>query len=69
MKLFTKQNQVHRFGKQIYGYQRGNAAGRDGLGVWDWHMYTEEWLVSGDLLNSTRNSTQYSVDNLYGKRI
>ena len=35
MKLFIKQKQTHRFRKQIYGYQRGNVAGRDKLGAWD----------------------------------
>ena len=25
--LFTKQKQTHRFQKQTYGYQRGNAGG------------------------------------------
>ena len=38
--------------------------GRDGLGVWDWHVHTlryTERLPNGDLLCSTGNSTQYSV--------
>ena len=36
MHLFMKQKQTHRHKKQIYGYQRGKAGERDGLGVWDW---------------------------------
>ena len=36
--LFTKQRQTQRFQNQTYGYQRGNAGGRDGLGHWDWHI-------------------------------
>ena len=38
MNLFTKQKQTHRFQKQTYGYQRGNAGVgrcRDKLGAWD----------------------------------
>ena len=35
MNLFTKQNQTHRYRKQIYGYRRGKVGGRDKLGVWD----------------------------------
>ena len=34
-KEFTKQKQTQRFQNQTYGYQRGNAGRRDGLGVWD----------------------------------
>ena len=33
-----KQEQTQRFQNQTYGYQRGNAGGRDGLGHWDWHI-------------------------------
>ena len=43
MSLFTKQKQTHRFQKQTYGYQRGNAGGgrcRDKLGAWDEHRHT-----------------------------
>ena len=29
--LFIKQKQTHRYGKQIYGYQRGNVKERDGI--------------------------------------
>ena len=35
MNLFIKQQQAHRYRKQIYGYQRGKGRGRDKLGVWD----------------------------------
>ena len=40
MNLFAEQKQTHRFRKQIFGYQRGQAVGRDLLGVWNWHMHT-----------------------------
>ena len=44
-------------------------AGRDGLGLWDWHMHLlyVEWTVDADLPYSPRNSTQYSVITYVGK--
>ena len=33
MDLFTKQ--IHRYRKQIFGYQRGKGVGRDKLEIWD----------------------------------
>ena len=33
--LFTKEKQIHRHRKQIYGHQRGKGVGMDKLGVWD----------------------------------
>ena len=43
--------------------------GRDGLEVWDWHMHTEAYGMTGhwDLLYSTENSTQYFVITYVGK--
>ena len=38
MNLFTEQIQ-NRLRKQTYGSQSGKGAGRDGLGVWDWHVH------------------------------
>ena len=32
MIVFMKQKQIHR--QQIYGYERGNVAEKDRLGVW-----------------------------------
>ena len=46
MNFFAEQKQTHRLWKQTYGYQRGQMAGRDGLGVWDWHIYT---VVNGTI--------------------
>ena len=41
MNLFAEQKQTHRlWKKKTYGYQRGWVGGRDGLGVWDWHLHT-----------------------------
>ena len=68
--LFAKQKQNHRVWK-TYGYQRGQAVGgRDGLGVWDWHICTLRYMkrrANGDLLYSTESSTQYSVIICVGK--
>ena len=33
-------NRLNRVREQTYGYQEGRAAGRDRLGVWDWHVHT-----------------------------
>ena len=37
--------------------------GRDGLGVWDWHMHTEVYGMAGngDLPYGAENCTQYPV--------
>ena len=35
MKLFTKQKQTHRHGKQNYGYQRGSCGEKEKLEAWD----------------------------------
>ena len=47
MNLFTKQKQTHRLQKQTYGYQRGQVVGRDGSGVWDWHMHALVYRMNG----------------------
>ena len=39
MNLFIKQKQTHRLREGNYGYQQGRVAGRDRLGVWDWHTH------------------------------
>lgn len=41
MNLPAEQKQTHRFEKKLTGYQRGQAVGRDGLGVCDWHMHNK----------------------------
>ena len=39
MKLFMKQTQTHRHGKQIYSYQRGKR--KEGINsVWYWQIKT-----------------------------
>ena len=47
MNLFAEQTETHRLCK-TYGYQRGQVVrGRDGLGVWDWHMRTVVYGKTG----------------------
>ena len=43
--------------------------GRDGLGVWGWHMHTEVYGMNGQQgpAYSTESSTQYSVIIYAGK--
>jgi len=53
MNLITKQKQVHRHRKYIYGYQRGKERGKSG--VW-FNTYTLQYMKSTankDLLYST----------------
>ena len=38
--LFTEQKCTQRFQNETYGYQRGNAGGRDKLRSCDWHKHT-----------------------------
>ena len=43
--LFAEKKQTHRVWK-TYGYQRDQVGGgRDGLGIWDWHMYNEVYRI------------------------
>ena len=67
MNLFAEQQQAHRLQKLTV--PKGTGGGRDGLGVWDWHMHIEcmQWLANGNLLYSKGNSTQYSVIIYVGK--
>ena len=47
MNLFAERIQTYRLWKQTYGYQSGHVVGRDGLGVWDWHMHTVVYGMAG----------------------
>ena len=52
--------------------QKGTGGqGRDGLGVWDWHMYTEVHGMDGRQGPAVEHREFYPIffDNLYGKRI
>ena len=66
--FITNLQQIYRLQKQTYGYQRAKAGGRDewGVGI-DICTLCMEWMVNGDLLFSTENSTQYSVITYMGK--
>ena len=74
-KLLTKQKQTHRLGKHSNGYQRGQVirgSGEGGgmnleFGIGVCTLLCMEWMVNGDLLYSTGNSTQYSVITYMGK--
>ena len=46
MNLFPEQKQTHRLCKQTSGYARGQVR-RDDLGVWDWHMHSVLYRMTG----------------------
>ena len=52
-----------------HDFQRGNWEGEEGnkLGRGDW-LLCMEYITGKDLLYNTGKSTQYSVNNLYGKK-
>ena len=68
MNLFADQKKIHRLWK-TYGYQRKH--GRDGLGVWEWHMYTVVNEMTGQWGPDIQHRELCTIycDNLYGKRI
>ena len=74
MNLFAEQ--THKLWK-TYGYQRGQVRGRDGLGVWDWHLHTEMYGMTGQQGPAVQQRELYPVepmdqvfcDSLCGKRI
>ena len=45
MNLFPKHKVTHGHRKQIYGYQRGKAGGKDKLGIWDEHIHTTIYKI------------------------
>ena len=45
MNLFTKQKQTHRLEKTNLWLPK--VGGRDGLGVWDWHMHPTVYEMDG----------------------
>ena len=60
--LFAEQ--THRLKKLIVTRGDRWGGGRDGLEVWNWHMQTEVYGMTGQQggpMNSTENSTQYSL--------
>ena len=71
MNLFTKQKKSHRRRKQTYGhlYDQREQWRRDKLGDWNWHIHTPLYIkiINNNLLNDTKNSTQYSEMTLWNK--
>ena len=63
MNLFTKQKQIQRHRKQIYGCQREREWGRDKSGIWDQQIHTIyiKEINNKDLLYSTGNYIQYLI--------
>ena len=47
MNLFADQKQTHRFYKQTYGDQKRRVKEKDGLEVWDWHIHTVVYRMTG----------------------
>ena len=71
MNLFPEQKPTHRLWKQIYGYQRRQVRGRNGLGVWDRHMHTMVDGITGLQGPAVYHGELYPIfcDDLNGKRI
>ena len=69
MNFYTKQKQTHRLEKQSYGTTVDKRyRGMDwGLGIGICTLLYTEWMVNGNLLQSTGNSTQYSAVTYMGK--
>ena len=55
MSLLTKRKQTHRFQKQTYGYQRGNAGGRVAGYIRSWGLTYTSVQINKDLLYNTWN--------------
>ena len=52
-------------------FPKGKGEERDELRVWDWYIHTTicKQMINKDLLESTGNSTQYSVITYNGKSV
>ena len=68
MSLLTKRKQTHRFQKQTYGYQRGNAGGRVAGYIRSWGLTYTSVQINKDLLYNTGKYTQYLVITYYWKK-
>ena len=65
-----RRNRLRDFEKKLMVTTGDRSWGRDGLGGWDWHMYTQMCEMIGQLgssVYSTGNSTQHSVISYVGK--
>ena len=47
MNLFAEQKQTHDFEKIMVTKGASGVCGKNGLGVWDWHMHTEIYGMIG----------------------
>ena len=61
MNLFTWQKQSYRYGKQTYGYQRGNMEGRDKSGAWDEHRHTTIYEIDNQQGHAIEHRELYSL--------
>ena len=72
MNLFAKQKKNKTdFENKLYGHLRGQVWGRDGLGVWDWHMHAEVYGMvekQGPAVEHREPSPVFCA-SLCGKRI
>ena len=66
MNLFTKQKQTQRTNLRL---PKGRGGGRDGLGIWDWHMHTTVYGMDGQQEPAVQHRELYSIfcNNLYRK--
>ena len=75
MNLFAGQKRTHGLREWTYGCQRGwgggSKEGRDGLGVWDWHVHAAIYKMDKQQGPTVEHRELCSVlcNNLNGKRI
>ena len=60
MNLFPEQKQTHRLCKQTSGYARGQVR-RDDLGVWDWHMHSVLYRMTGQWGTAVQHRELYPI--------
>ena len=70
MNLAAELIQTHRLWRQTCGYQRAWARVRDGLGVWDCHVYTMLYAMTGQQGPTVEHRELYPIfcDHLDGER-
>ena len=71
MNLFAEQR-LTDFEKEPMSCQKGQVGrGRDGLGIWDWHMHTDIYRMIGQQGPVIQHREVYPIfyDNLCGQRI
>ena len=67
MSLFTKQKQIHRYRKQIYGSQMGGGKTNQEFGIKIYTLLYMKQIANKDLLYGTGNYTQYFVITYNGR--